>query len=97
MSEEDREFPPELRMYGYCVAWRDRKDTSQRDPSKLPPWQIEQDDQYLNLPAHYLILGEAIDRARYIRERGLDARVCALVAEHTDTREEFDNNDITKN
>jgi hypothetical protein len=86
--------PPELKMYGYCVAWRQKPQTGQRDPRKLPLWQIEQCDEYLNLPAHYTALDEAMDRADHMRSRGVDARVVALVAEPTDTPEEFDRNRI---
>ena len=83
---------PELRMYGYCVAWRRKPDAAQRDPASMPRWQIEQCDQYLNLPAHYVALDEAIDRAGHMRAKGCDARVVALVAESTDTAEDFDRN-----
>ncbi len=81
---------PELKMYGYCVAWRRRPGADERDPALLPPWQIEQCDEYLNLPAHYVAIEEAIDRACFIRSKGLDARVVALVAEPTDCAEDFD-------
>lgn len=86
--------PPELRMYGYCVAWRKRMPADARDPSQLPSWKIEQCDEYLNLPAHYVALDEAIDRARFMRSKGLDARVVALVAETTDSAEDFDHNKV---
>lgn len=92
MSDEN--LPPELKMYGYCVVWRRRTDPSERDPKKLPMWHIEQCDQYLNLPSHYIALDEAIDRARYMRAKGVDARVVALVAEPTDTAEDFDANKV---
>jgi hypothetical protein len=81
---------PELRMYGYCVAWRRKENKDERDPSRLPPWQIEQCDHYLNLPAHYVALDEAMDRAGHMRAKGVDARVVALVAESTDNAEDFD-------
>lgn len=41
---------PELRMYGYCVAWRRRSALESRDPAELPPWKIEQCEDHLNLP-----------------------------------------------
>lgn len=86
---------PELKMYGYCVAWRQRSD-EEKDPDALPLWQIEQCDEYLNLPAHYPSLDEAMDRAEHIRNRGVDARVVALVAEPTDTPEVFERNKVNE-
>lgn len=86
--------PPELKMYGYCVAWRPKPRSEERDPKKLPRWQIEQCEEYLNLPAHYVALDEAIDRAEHMRSKGVDARVVALVAESTDTAEEFDRSKV---
>lgn len=65
-----------------------------RDPSQLPPWKIEQCDEYLNLPAHYVALDEAIDRAEFMRSKGFDARVVALVAEPTDTAFDFDRDKV---
>lgn len=90
----DEHLPPELRMYGYCVTWRRQPDAKTRDPKQLPNWQIEQCDEYLNLPAHYTSLDEAVDRARWMRARGVDARVVALVAEPTDTAQDFDANKV---
>jgi hypothetical protein len=80
----------ELAMYGYCIAWRRKPVADERDPSLLPAWQIEQCDEYLNLPAHYPALEEAMDRAQYLRSKGLDARVVALVADPLDRGEDFD-------
>jgi hypothetical protein len=77
-------------MYGYCVAWRRRPVAEERDPSRLPLWQIEQCDEYLNLPAHYSALEEAIDRAHHMRSKGLDARVVALITDPMDRAEDFD-------
>lgn len=91
MSDEQ---PPELNMYGYCVAWRQKPTAKQKDPKSMPPWQIEQCDQYLNLPAHYVSLEEALDRAEHMRTKGVDVRVVALVAESTDTAEDFDRNRV---
>ena len=84
------ECAPELRMYGYCIAWRRRNPSESRNPADLPPWTIEQCENYLNLPAHYVALDEAIDRAAFLRSKGVDARVVALVAEPTDSAAEFD-------
>ena len=84
---------PELKMYGYCVTWRQRA-SEERDPDKVPLWRIEQCDEYLNLPAHYPSLDEALDRADFMRVRGVDARVVALVAEPTDTPEVFERNKV---
>lgn len=84
---------PELKMYGYCITWRCRSDKPDT-PGALPLWRIEQCDEYLNLPAHYPSLDEALDRAESMRSKGVDARVVALVAEPTDTPEVFERNKI---
>lgn len=91
MSDEQL---PELKMYGYCVAWRQKPKAGQASPKTMPLWQIEQCDQYLNLPAHYASLDEALDRAEHMRAKGVDVRVVALVAESTDTAEEFERNRV---
>lgn len=82
--------PPELAIYGYGVAWRKKPKVGQRDPKSLPAWQIEQCEEYLHLPAHYPSLEEAVDRANHMRSKGVEVRVMALVAEPTDTAEEFE-------
>lgn len=84
---------PELKMYGYCVTWR-RRNKKETNPDRVPLWQIEQCDEYMNLPAHYPSLDEAMDRAEHIRCKGVDARVVALVAEPTDTPDVFERNKI---
>jgi hypothetical protein len=91
MSEDQ---PAEIKMYGYCLAWRRKPKDRQQDPKTMPKWQIEQCDQYRNLPAHYASLEEALDRAEHMRAKGVDVRVVALVAESTDTAEDFDRNRV---
>ena len=91
MSDDEA---PELKMYGYCVAWRAKPTAEQTTPKTMPLWQIEQCDQYLNLPAHYGSLDEALDRAEHMRAKGVDVRVVALLAESTDTAEDFERNRI---
>lgn len=73
----------ELNVYGYMVVYRHNRESK---------WVVDQDDEYLNLPAHYLSLEEALDRVEYLRQRGIEGRVAALVAESTDTPEEFEEN-----
>lgn len=53
-------------------------------------WTVEQDDEYANLPAHYLTAEEALDRVEYLRSRNVEARVAALMAEPSDDVEEFE-------
>ena len=70
-----------LGVYGYAVMYR------------LQPggrWLVDQDDEYRNLPAHYRSLHEALDRVGFMRGKNVEARVAALVAEKTDTAEEFE-------
>jgi hypothetical protein len=55
-------------------------------------WTVDTDDEYLNLPAHYLSVDEALDRVEYLRTKGIESRVAALVAESTDTAKEFEEN-----
>lgn len=74
-----------LNVYGYMVVYR-------RDKESV--WVVDQDDEYKNLPAHYLSLDEALDRAEFLRTKNIDVRVAALVAEGTDTAEEFEENKI---
>lgn len=71
----------DLGIYGYCVAWI---------PGTSVTWTMEQDDEYQNLPAHYLSLDEALDRVAYLKGKGLKARALALVATPADTAEEFE-------
>ena len=73
--------PTQMNVYGYAVAWV---------PSDTATWQIEPDDEYRNLPAHYPSLSEAVDRAAYLREKGFRARALALVVMPADTVDEFE-------
>lgn len=75
----------ELNVYGYMVVYRHERDSK---------WVVDTDDEYLNLPAHYLSLDEALDRVEFLRTKGIETRVAALVAESTDTAEEFEGNKI---
>jgi hypothetical protein len=73
----------ELNVYGYMVVYRHNRESK---------WLVDQDDEYLNLPAHYISVDEALDRVEYLRSKGIEGRVAALVAESTDTAEEFEEN-----
>lgn len=75
--------PTGLRLYGYCIVYR-----------KDGRWTIDQCDEYRNLPAHYPFLIEAEERLRFLRQRNIECRVSALIAEDTDTAEYFAENRI---
>ena len=75
--------PVGLKVYGYCIVYR-----------KEDQWLIDQCDEYRNLPAHYPFLIEAEERVRFLRQRGVECRVAALLAEDTDTAEYFEENRI---
>ncbi len=87
MSEPKRtdSSPTDMNVYGYCVVYR-----------KEGQWTVDQCDEYANLPAHYPFLAEALDRVAYLRERDIDCRVAALIAEKSDTPEEFERNKINE-
>jgi hypothetical protein len=72
--------PENLKIYGYCVAVKDGERNT---------WNIQQDDEHENLPAHYPFMGEAIGRCVHLTQAGVDARVLALIALPIDTAEEF--------
>ena len=77
MSEESNK----LGVYGYAVMYR------------LQPggrWMVDQDAEYRTLPAHYRSLDEALDRVGFMRLKKVVARVAAIVAETTDSAEEFE-------
>jgi hypothetical protein len=74
-----------LNVYGYMIVYRKTREDI---------WRVDQDDEYRNLPAHYLSEDEALDRAEFLRKKGIEVRVAALVAEATDTPEEFEENRI---
>lgn len=82
---EPRERAIPLSVYGYMVVYR----TEPRSK-----WTVDTDDEYLNLPAHYLSVDEALDRVEYLRAKGIESRVAALVAETTDTAKEFEENRV---
>lgn len=73
-----------LSVYGYIVMYKPKPDDEK--------WTVDQDDEYRNLPAHYLSMDEALDRVEFMRSKGIETRVAALVAESTDTAEEFEAN-----
>jgi len=77
--------PTDMNVYGYAVAWV---------PSDATAWQIEPDDGYRHLPAHYPTLAEACDRVAFLKEHGLRARALALVVLASDCPEEFEANRI---
>jgi hypothetical protein len=75
--------PAGINVYGWCIAYR-----------KDGHWQIDQCDEYRNLPAHYPFMQEALDRVKFLRKKGIECRVAALLAEPGDSSEEFERNRI---
>lgn len=78
-----------LDVYGYMVVYKPKRGLSPEQ------WTVDQDEEYANLPAHYLSAEEAIDRVVFLRSRGIEARVAALMAEATDDADEFEANRTT--
>ena len=70
-------------VYGYCVVYK---------PAENGKWLVDQDEEYRNLPAHYLSMEEALDRVEFLRDRSVGARVAALMAERTDDGQTFAEN-----
>ena len=77
-----------LAVYGYMIAYKPK---SGPQPQR---WIVDQDDEYANLPAHYLSAEEAFDRVAFLRSKNIEARVAALTAEATDDADEFEANRI---
>jgi hypothetical protein len=77
--------PTNMGVYGYAVAWI---------PSGETAWQMEPDDEYRNLPAHYPTLAEACDRVAFLKERAFQARALALLVMAGDSPAEFEANKI---
>lgn len=79
--------PTKIDVYGFSVAW-------------IPPgskaWALEGDDEFRNLPAHYMTLPEALDRVEFLKAKGFSARALALLRVATDTSAEFEANRITE-
>jgi hypothetical protein len=75
--------PSGINVYGWCITYR-----------KDDQWLIDPCDEYRNLPAHYPFMQEALDRVAYLRDKGIECRVAALLAEPGDTSEEFERNKI---
>jgi len=85
-----------------CITMRDENATSDLSPSSLNiygymvickrdgAWVTESDDEYSNLPAHYPFMQQALDRAAFLRSKGITCRVSALLAEPTDSNEDFE-------
>ena len=77
-----------LDVYGYMIVYKPESGT---EPQR---WIVDQDDEYANLPAHYLTAEEAFDRVAFLRSKNIETRVAALLAEATDDAEEFEANRI---
>ena len=77
--------PTKIDVYGWVILYR-------RDGQ----WIADPDDEYRNLPAHYLFPNEALDRVSFLRERGVECRVAALIREEIDTPEEFERHRINE-
>lgn len=73
-----------LDVYGYSIVYK------RPGSSPTSRWVVDQDEEFANLPAHYLSVEEALDRVEYLRERNIEARVAALMAEASDDPEEFE-------
>jgi hypothetical protein len=73
----------DINVYGWVVIYR--KDNQ---------WIVDQCDEYSNLPAHYPFLDQALDRVTFLRSKDVECRVSALLAEPTDTAEEFERSKI---
>lgn len=82
MSEDNDDLAPETwRIYGYVVLQKADNDK----------WEAEDNDEYSNLPAYEQFKPIAQDRATYLREHGIEARVMALIKEpEYDTPERMD-------
>jgi hypothetical protein len=78
------EYVRKMSVYGYCVLYRQGVDDTK--------WVVDQDEEYANLPAHYLSVEEALDRVEFLRTKSIEARVAALMAEENDDPEEFEAN-----
>ena len=76
-------MPRDINVYGWAVIYR-------RDGV----WIVDQCDEYSNLPAHYPFMDQALDRVAFLRSKGVECRVSALLAEPTDTAEEFERSKI---
>ncbi len=63
-----------VKVYGFVVLVK-----------RSGEWTAEKDDEYVNLPAHYELFGEANDRAKFLTDKGVTARVTALLALSDDT------------
>lgn len=64
--------PNSLKVYDYCVVYK-----------KEGQWIVDQCDNYRNLPAHYSFKEEAEERLRFLRQRYIECRMAALLAEET--------------
>ena len=78
------EYVRKMSVYGYCVLYIQGVDDTK--------WVVDQDEEYANLPAHYLSVEEALDRVEFLRTKSIEARVAALMAEENDDPEEFEAN-----
>lgn len=83
MSDDYQDLSPETwKIYGYVVLQKADNDK----------WVAEESDEYSNLPAYEQFRPVAQDRATYLREHGIEARVLALITEpEYDTPERMDN------
>jgi len=75
--------PTDIQVYGWLVVYK-----------KDGEWKADKDDEYSNLPAHFPFAPQAFDRAEFLKSKGIECRVCALLVQPTDTVEEFERNKI---
>ena len=76
-----------VRVYGYLVIWK--PEGQDPEPTKQH-WRVDQCDEYRNLPAHYPVIEQAMDRVAFLRAKGVEARVAALLQDPYDDSAEFE-------
>ncbi len=70
MNDDPNDLSPsQFTVYGYIVL-------RQVGPNK---WEAETSEEHTNLPAYEHFKPVAEDRVNYLRERGINARVVALI------------------
>jgi hypothetical protein len=65
-----------------------------KNDSEPQRWIVDQDDEYANLPAHYLSAEDAFDWVAFLRSKNIEATVAALAVEASDDAEGFEANRI---
>lgn len=76
--KKDQHSEDRIKVYGYMVIYK--RPGEER-------WSVDQCEEYEMLPAHYDFPEQAVDRVAWLRGRGLQARVGALLSEKSDVAE----------